>query len=391
MAFSTTPTEGADRLRATAEGQTINALGGNDWIRSTFSGSTLYGGLGHDRISVALSPADPIGTAQWTAALFGGNGNDWLVTDLIGHATEDASANFWITQSGGRGNDNLRVTATSTADGPASGGIYDIDLYGGAGNDSIWIETSGPSILGQNFVDAGSGSDVVYVYADSVADTGFGGNDVIAGSGDDDVTLFAYRGSNTAQGDAGNDRIEAVISESDGANVIDGGAGDDTLIAEVIGGAGRSNLYGSAGDDVLRVYGGDQNYLTGGAGDDTITGGSGADRIVGGAGADMLRGGGGDDVFVYLWMTGGAPETRDTIRGFASGEDVIDLSAIDANANQRGNQAFTFGDVTGLGRAWVEESAAGVVIRADNGGAEHLYIAVDGVDARDWTADDFLL
>lgn len=73
MAFSTMPSEGNDRLRATADGQTINALGGNDWIRSIFSGSSLYGGLGHDRISVFLELLEP--TSQdftRSAELFGG-------------------------------------------------------------------------------------------------------------------------------------------------------------------------------------------------------------------------------------------------------------------------------------------------------------------------------
>jgi hypothetical protein len=80
MAFSTTPSVGNDRLRATEDGQTINALAGNDWIRSTFNASTLYGGLGHDRITLTLA-SPPEGTDfTGSAALFGGNGNDWLMT-----------------------------------------------------------------------------------------------------------------------------------------------------------------------------------------------------------------------------------------------------------------------------------------------------------------------
>jgi hypothetical protein len=110
-----------------------------------------------------------------------------------------------------------------------------------------------------------------------------------------------------------------------------------------------------------------------------------ADPHVGGAGADLLRSGGGEDAFVYLWMTGGNLATRDTIRGFASGEDVIDLSAIDANVNRGGNQAFIFGGGTGVGRVWVEDSAtgAGSIIQANNGGAEQLYITVEDGAGRD--------
>ena len=92
MAFSTTPSVGNDRLRATADGQTINALGGNDWLWSAFNASTLYGGLGHDRISVSLSLLEPTEIDNTrSATLFGGNGNDWLTTELAGHVSEVGS------------------------------------------------------------------------------------------------------------------------------------------------------------------------------------------------------------------------------------------------------------------------------------------------------------
>ena len=491
MAFSTTPSVGNDRLRATADNQTINALAGNDWIRSTFNASTLYGGLGHDRITVALSLLEPEGEARGTASLFGGNGNDWLVTELVGHVREGGIANFDIEQNGGRGNDNLHVSVTSTTDTGYTTGLYNIDLYGGAGDDNIWVESDGESAWLETFVDAGSGADVIYIYAGGNYFGGGGGSEINAGAGDDDVTVRSYSpflasGDNILRGGAGNDRIEATLIGTWGVNELYGDEGDDILIADgtvadnggssiinrvwggtgndiielnatsygtisdaeneaygedgddqitsltyvgsggdtyfgsantlLYGGSGNDNLtattvydfaedepleggsmlYGGSGDDILRVNGGVENLLDGGAGDDTITGGSGNDRIIGGSGADTLRSGGGEDAFVYLWTTGVDVATRDTIRGFGFGDDVIDLSAIDANANRGGNQGFTFGGGTGVGRAWVEDNATGTgsIIRADNGGAEQLYIAVEdgtGRDASDWSADDFIL
>lgn len=492
MAFSTTPSVGNDRLRATATDQTIIGLAGNDWIRSTFNGSMLFGGVGHDRISVTLDLPRPTETDNFrTAALFGGNGNDWLATELSGHVTEEFQFNFTVQQTGGRGNDNLYVSATSITDTGYSTGGFIIDLSGGAGDDNIWIEIDGEAGASSNLVDAGSGSDVVYIYTDGDYFGGGGSNEVLAGAGDDEVTVRAYSsfivaGDNTLWGGDGNDRLEATLIGTYGFNELYGEDGDDILIADGIvsdnggssianrvwggtgndiielnatsygtgadasneaygdegddritslayvgsgsdtyfgsadtllyGGSGNdvltatttynfgegenieggATLYGGDGDDTLRVYGGVENILNGGAGDDTLTGGAGNDRIIGGSGADQLRGAGGDDAFVYLWMTGGAVATRDAIFGFqAFGDDVIDLSAIDANVNRGGNQAFVFGG-TGVGRVWVEDSTtgSGSIVRANNGGPETLYIAVEdgaGRDASDWTADDFLL
>jgi hypothetical protein len=75
MAFPTTPTHGDGRLTATADNQRIDALAGNDRITSIFNASTLYGGLGHDRITVRLDlPAASTADFARTAALFGGGG-----------------------------------------------------------------------------------------------------------------------------------------------------------------------------------------------------------------------------------------------------------------------------------------------------------------------------
>lgn len=494
MAFSTTPSAGNDRLRATTDNQTINALAGNDWLRSTFNASTLYGGLGHDRITVLLNLPEPTETDNArSATLYGGNGNDWLVTEFVGAVTEteDSGAIVFgldVLQSGGRGNDTLYVSASASSFSEFDVGTYVINLNGGAGDDNIGIETNGTGGWATNYVDGGTGSDVIYIYAAAGINIGSAGgnNEVDGGTGDDDVTVFSQDGENILRGQEGNDRLDASTLGLRGFNNLSGGEGDDVLIADstaggdsggwaqnlvsggdgydtieilglcygatanveneaygdagddtitsvadlrddgVSGGtfgtattllyggtgndtmtatvrigdnveaSGSSTLYGGAGDDILRVNGDVETTLNGGAGNDTITGGSGNDRIIGGSGADLLRSGGGEDAFVYLWTTGVDVATRDTIRGFGFGDDVIDLSAIDANANQRGNQTFTFGGGTGVGRAWVEDSATGTgsIIRANNGGAEQLYIAVEdgtGRDASDWSADDFLL
>ena len=158
-----------------------------------------------------------------------------------------------------------------------------------------------------------------------------GGNDTLKGNGARN-SLRANDGHDTLYGFDGND-------------VMYGGAGNDVLY----GHSGRDTLYGGIGDDV--VYGGDWNdtmrggkgadYLNGGRGDDVMKGGDGADRLLGSLGADVMNGGAGADLFVY--DNASADGSRDVIEQFSRADgDKIDLSAIDANPNAAGNQAFTF-------------------------------------------------
>lgn len=74
----------------------------------------------------------------------------------------------------------------------------------------------------------------------------------------------------------------------------------------------------------------------GGDGDDKLYGGSADDVLIGGLNGDRMNGGGGSDTFLFFVIegTGG-----DLIFKLAS-EDVIDLSNIDADVTQDGNQAF---------------------------------------------------
>jgi Ca2+-binding RTX toxin-like protein len=100
-------------------------------------------------------------------------------------------------------------------------------------------------------------------------------------------------------------------------------------VATITGTAAGNTLNGTASSE--EIYG-----LSGG---DIINGGGGDDVIVGGADKDLLTGGAGRDRFVFESAAdskvGGT--TRDFIQDFTHGQDVIDLSAIDAN---RGTTAY---------------------------------------------------
>ncbi len=131
--------------------------------------------------------------------------------------------------------------------------------------------------------------------------------------------------------------------------------------APINGSNGFDLIFGTNGNDVINaldgddiIFGGNGNdSIFGGAGRDSLNGGAGNDIIVGGAGADLLTGGSGQDVFRYTSL-GDAPRAtgilaalnRETILDFnasnGNNHDLIDLSAIDANSNVAGNQAFSF-------------------------------------------------
>ncbi len=132
-----------------------------------------------------------------------------------------------------------------------------------------------------------------------------------------------------APADAGGNNIyDVIVQVSDGAvsttqnlavsvnNVVDG---------STINGTNSANtLNGTVAEDVI----------DGRNGNDTISGGLGADRLIGGSGADR---------FVYGATNHSNAANMDIIQDFSRSQgDRISLSAIDANGNLAGDQAFTF-------------------------------------------------
>lgn len=55
-----------------------------------------------------------------------------------------------------------------------------------------------------------------------------------------------------------------------------------------------------------------------------------------------MTGGADADIFIYAAVNQSPSLARDIITDFAEGSDKINLSAIDANATNGGNQAFSF-------------------------------------------------
>jgi Ca2+-binding RTX toxin-like protein len=175
-----------------------------------------------------------------------------------------------------------------------------------------------------------------------------------SGSTNGSATGLTLTGSNngsngdTMHGSNANDSINA----QNGPDVVYGHGGNDTIL----GGNQGDTVYGQVGNDSLSggadpdfIYGGSGTDLINGDGQaDVIYGGSGRDTINGGGGPDTITGGFGDDV-IDLGDSDGASDTiayidvldtNDSITGFVSGIDKIDLSAIDSGD---GDGAFNWG------------------------------------------------
>ena len=265
-------------------------------------------------------------------------------------------------------------------------------IFGRFGDDTI----SGHG--GVDFMDGECGVDTIsYVYS-----TGGWQIDLLNETSEslNGPTVETIRGFENVWGSQGNDRIYGT----NGANDLEGEAGNDTIV----GRGGNDTLEGESGNDSL--LGGDGNdSILGSNGHDTLNGGAGNDRLVGGLGVDRMVGGAGSDTFVFTSTTESPGFFSnllfpDTIVGFdgvgawiGTGgpipQDVIDLSAIDANTSLPGNQKFVFlGDlpvdatVTTAARLWVTEVGSDTYLfgNTDGDGTRELVIRIDDGDTRAW-------
>jgi Ca2+-binding RTX toxin-like protein len=292
-------------------------------------------------------------------------------------ATNTGAGSQTIGDVSGNGANLVSVTAQSSA------GAQTINS---TSTNTVTIDATSDS--GTQTITTGAGDDVIT--ATTTADI----NTITAGAGDDTINvLAAASGSYLINGDDGNDRL----SGGAGIDALNGGAGNDMLFGRggadsMTGGDGADHYFVRDADDVVvesnpdagtggidklfswlsaytlgdnvehgqvmslggaaltgntlanNLYGKVGNdSLAGGTGKDKLNGGGGDDVLTGGSGRDILTGGAGNDTFDFnhLYEIGTSPTTRDVITDFASGQDMIDLSTLDANTATIANDAFT--------------------------------------------------
>ncbi|MDO9524361.1 MAG: S8 family serine peptidase [Gemmobacter sp.] len=296
----------------------VGGLGSRDTLNAVAvtSDSTinLLDGLGVvDGVAITLATMEDI---------YSGDGDDQLVGNNIANIL-----------SGGRGRDTLfgenghdTIYGGFGADQLIGGQGVD-HLYGGVSNDRLWGGDTADYLYGGDGADMLSGdggSD--NMWGDLGNDTMYGGvsGDTMYGGTDDDE-MYGGDGNDYMSGDVHND----VMYGGNQNDVMQGNSGNDTMHGD----AGVDDLNGGAGDDFL--YGGaDNDRMTGGANNDVFYGGQGADRMIGGTGADSF-------VFTTASDSTATGAGRDVIVGFVSGEDKIDVSALQAGMSFIGSAAFT--------------------------------------------------
>lgn len=331
----------------------------------------------------------------------GGDGPDLLVGHdgrdrIMGHGGDDTiiGGGGPDTLRGG-GGDDLLIWSEGNDILDGKGDIDTADFSGlvqASGNAGVTVDmriSGGQHVLGlknHDFVtlmgiENLTGSD----YADRLI--GDDGNNLISGGAKSD-TLSGGLGDDTLIGGGGGDWASYVeasgavsVSMTGPAGEAAGADGHDALgqIANIQGsafgdtmtGSGKASFYGGDGDDSLSGSG----RMRGEGGDDVIT-------ATHGHGASMIGDGaleGGVDTFAFIGTAGG--HGLDNLIEDLENHDVIDLSAIDADTTQGGDQAFTLVD------HFHGHAGEAVLALSGTGDDTLLSLDVDGDGEADMTID----
>jgi serralysin len=273
-------------------------------------------------------------------------------------------------------------------------------LYLGAGNDTLYVDGDSFSYSSKTYYDQ-AGNDTVYLDESVTIHAGKGNDRYVAGLYEVqtiDFSVLTDLAGNTTSVTQGITFDLALTTAQNlgvfGKDVISGFEG-------AVGSAGHDKIFGTNASNTL--HGGHGNdLLDGRAGSDMLRGGDGADTLIGGAGSDsfelMAMDSARDTVRYLSFKDSGAQfaaGTYDYINGFVTGEDKIDLSALDADLARSGNQTFLFrstGDFRSKGgEVLIETIGSDSLVLIDNDGdlAPEMVIRVVGVT--NLTASDFIL
>lgn len=387
----------------------------DDFLSGTSGSDVIYGGAGNDGIS---------GRAG-NDLLFGEDGDDYLQgdddDDVIDGGAGFDRAGFFRAPHGVTVSLLLQGAAQNTGFGldtligieHVSGSVYDDILIGDEGDNWLW-----GSLGGNDTLDGNGGNDLLMV--------NFGHHQVNGGSGTDTLSFhtlgfevvspatggvtvsLALQGTSqdTGQGSVSLTSIENLSGSDfddyfigdDGANVLAGKGGNDRLE----GGGGNDVLLGDGTIWTLTlgqtVSGQIHTYERGfGEGNDILLGGAGDDLLIGGAGADTLTGGDGNDIFAYRSLSDSSLDRSDLITDMDRKDDRIDLSAIDANAQVEGDQAFRIvkdGFTGNAGELFVQYDKATklskILMDVDGDAIADMCIYVDAKWAPPWDSAIFL-
>jgi hypothetical protein len=158
--------------------------------------------------------------------------------------------------------------------------------------------------------------------------------------------------------------------------------------ADATGDLDVTNVAFAPGSDVTLSTGSGDDMVTGGDHDDTIEVGAGDDIINGSAGADTIRLGEGRDTVVYTALAQSNATAADTIYGFVSDNDIVNVSGLGAtrfggaqNSFDLAQGALAGGGVisavfdTSTSRLWVDMNGDGTLDGND------FRVTLDGIQS----------
>lgn len=295
--ISKKPTADDDQLTGNVKAEKLDALKGNDIINGMGGNDTLSGGDGND-------------------TLIGGDGAD----KLIGGAGKDIFKFTNAKESGAAV--TTRDTITDFKHGEdridLSGIDANIAKKGIQGFVFVGNQQFSPDATAQLRFDSKTGVLYASTNKDSAAEFS------IKLDGVTELVMANFtKLAKDASGISTNSTVTAVSKKPT--------SGNDQLTGNV-----KNEKFDALdGNDLIKAMGGNDT-LIGGNGNDTLIGGDGVDKLTGGAGKDVFK-------FENVKESGASVKARDMITDFNhSGDDKIDLSAIDANLKVAGNQAFKF-------------------------------------------------
>ena len=399
----------------------LRGNGGHDVLEGGAGADTLAGGAGADTASYSRSGAGVV-VRLYSGEIRGGDAEGDTFASMV--TVEYTGSDGETRQETVPDIENLRGTAQAdTLAGDSRNNLLDGDggddrLFGGpGGGDDVLLGGPGTDALfggqGDDVLEGGPGADTLNggpgadtaSYAQSAEGVDVRLHSGLAQGGDaegdvlvsiENVTGSAYTdilagdaGANRLDGGGGVDWLSYAASDA-GVDVrLRNGAGSGGHAeGDVI--AGFENIEGSDYND---IFGGDgnDNHLSGGAGNDGLWASSGDDVLEGGAGADRLFGGAGKDWVVY-W----ASDTGVTVnlgegtgtRGHAEGDTIAEVENVDGSSfndilqgNEGSNRLYG-----GDGNDELEGGGGNDVL-AGGGGADRLD-GGPGIDAAFYRASD---
>jgi VCBS repeat-containing protein len=357
-----------------ASGLTLSGPSGND---------VLVGGSGSDTLTDTFAATTADATAQVVAITINGSNDAAVISGTTTGSVIEAGgvANATPGTPTATGTladtdvDNTLNTFAAVSSPTASDGGYGIFTMTAAG---VWTYTLDNANSTVGALDVGDTlTDTFTVH--TVDGTAQVVTITIHGASDADPNDFD---NNLATGTAvisdppyvyGTPGHDSIAGGGDVGQIIYGGAGDDTL-----NGTGVNDIiYGGSGNDTIKGNNNGDDTIYGGSGNDTIHGNNGNDTIIGGFGADYLTGGNGDDRFVYLSVADSHAGQFDTITGFISGSDKINLTALGALAFLALTSTST--SVPAHTVAWLYDSASNETIVYVNPTDQTLSIGDSGL------------